>query len=273
MTAETKTIPTPWAAYSEGVPLHLDYPNCAMVDLVEKSAAETPDVLAYTFYTTKVNYKTFLEEIRQCAKSLAAMGIKPGDKVTICMPNAPQAVVMFYALNYMGAIANMVHPLSAQEEIAFYLKESGSVAALTLRQFYPKFQAIRSKLTIDKLIITGIEDALHGPMKLGYLATQGRRLPKIPADDSLVLHWKDFIRNGKNQPDPRCPRKGNDTAAILYSGGTTGTTKGICSATSTSTRWACRPVQRATASKKAIKCSPSCLFSTALVWASASIRY
>lgn len=97
MTAETKTIPTPWAAYSEGVPLHLDYPDCAMVDLVEKSAAETPDVLAYTFYTTKVNYKTFLEEIRQCAKSLTAMGIKPGDKVTICMPNAPQAVVMFYA--------------------------------------------------------------------------------------------------------------------------------------------------------------------------------
>ena len=215
MTAETKTIPTPWAAYSEGVPLHLDYPDCAMVDLVEKSAAETPDVLAYTFYTTKVNYKTFLEEIRQCAKSLTAMGIKPGDKVTICMPNAPQAVVMFYALNYMGAIANMVHPLSAQEEIAFYLKESGSVAALTLRQFYPKFQAIRSKLTIDKLIITGIEDALHGPMKLGYLATQGRKLPKVPSDDSLVVYWKDFLRAGKNTPDPRYARSG-----ILYCAGT-----------------------------------------------------
>ena len=222
MTAET-TIRTPWAAYSEGVSLHLTYPDCAMVDMIEQSAQKTPELPAYTFYTTKVSYRTFFEDIRQCARALVAMGIQPGDKVTICMPNTPQAVTMFYAINYMGGIANMVHPLSAQEEIAFYLQESDSVAALTLRQFYPKFQAIRSKLSIRKLIITGIEDALHGPMKLGYLASQGRKLPKIPADDSLVLYWKDFLRGGKNQPDPRYARSGSDPAAILYSGVTTGT--------------------------------------------------
>ena len=186
MTAET-AVRTPWEAYSEGVPMHLTYPDCAMVDMVEQSARKKPNLCAYTFYTTKVSFKVFMEQIQACARALAAMGIHPGDKVTICMPNTPQAVVMFYAINYMGGIANMVHPLSAQEEIAFYLKESGSVAALTLRQFYPKFQAIRSKLTINKLIITGIEDALHGPMKLGYMATQGRKLPKVPADDSLVV--------------------------------------------------------------------------------------
>ena len=213
MTAEA-TVRTPWEAYSEGVPMHLTYPDCAMVDMVEQSARKTPDIAAYTFYTTKVTYKVFMEQIQECAKALVAMGIHPGDKVTICMPNTPQAVIMFYAINYMGGIANMVHPLSAQEEIAFYLKESGSVAALTLRQFYPKFQAIRSKLTIDKLIITGIEDALHGPMKLGYLATQGRKLPKVPSDDSLVVYWKDFLRAGKNAPDPRYARSGNDLSLI-----------------------------------------------------------
>ncbi len=225
MTANTPK--TPWAAYSKGVPLHLSYPDCAMVDMVEKSAEMAPNTLAYTFYTTKVTYRRFLEEIRHYAACLYAMGVRPGDKVTICMPNTPQAVTMFYAINYMGAIANMVHPLSAQEEIAFYLQESGSVAALTLRQFLPKFQAIRSKLPIRTLIVTGIEDALQGPMKLGYLATQGRKLPKIPKDDPLLLPWKDFLQGGRHTPDPRVKKTGNDTAAILYSGGTTGTTKGI----------------------------------------------
>ena len=98
MTAET-AVRTPWEAYSEGVPMHLTYPDCAMVDMVEQSAQKTPNLCAYTFYTTKVSFKVFMEQIQACARALAAMGIHPGDKVTICMPNTPQAVVMFYAIN------------------------------------------------------------------------------------------------------------------------------------------------------------------------------
>lgn len=112
--------------------------------------------------------------------ALCAMGIEPGDKVTICMPNTPQAVVMFYALNYMGAIANMVHPLSGQEEIAFYLNESGSVAALTLNQFYGKFDAIRHKIHIKKLIIASISEVHLRPHQLGYWATRVGRSPTCP---------------------------------------------------------------------------------------------
>ena len=221
-------VKTPWAGHMDGVPMHLHYPGGSMVDLVEAAAREYPTVVACDFFGVKLTYRDLMERITACAASLRAIGVTPGDRVTICMPNTPQAVVMFYAINYMGAVANMVHPLSGEEEIAFYLSESESVACLTLNQFYPKFQAIRDKLHIKTLIITSVGEALSGPIRLGYWATQGRKLPKIPRDDGMTMLWKDFLAAGRTAPSGvRYPASAQDTAAILYSGGTTGTTKGI----------------------------------------------
>jgi len=135
---------------------------------------------------------------------------------------------MFYAVNMVGAIANMVHPLSAEGEIEFYLNDSESVAALTLDQFYGKFASIRRNTPCLKhLIIATVKDALKPLMKIGYALTQGRKIPKVPKDADVVL-WKDFIANGRSfAGDPRVPREPNAPAVILYSGGTTGITKGI----------------------------------------------
>jgi long-chain acyl-CoA synthetase len=221
-------VKTPWYSHSDGVPLHLSYPDCGMTDLVEQAADQYPDINAFEFYGSHVTFRQLVERIHTCAAALRAMGIQPGDRVTICMPNTPQGVLLFYAINYMGAIANMVHPLSAQEEIAFYLNTSESVAALTLTQFYPKFDAIRDKIHIKKLIVTDLTDVLSPAMRLGYWATQGRKLPKVPTDDPLVLFWKDFLKAGASYTgEVHHEIHANDTAAILYSGGTTGTTKGI----------------------------------------------
>ncbi|MBR6709791.1 MAG: acyl--CoA ligase, partial [Clostridia bacterium] len=159
---------------------------------------------------------------------LRSVGIKAGDRVTICLPNCPQGVVMFYALNCIGALPNMIHPLSAEGEIEFYLNFSHSVAAITLNAFYPKFANIRGNCPdLQILLIAGIAEELNPIMKIGFQLTKGRKIKPIPADAD-VIYWPDFIKMGKNYRLPyRVHSKPEDPAAILYSGGTTGTTKGI----------------------------------------------
>ena len=119
----------------------------------------------------------------------------------------------------------MIHPLSAEQEIAFYLNDSQSTIAITLDQFYPKFQGILPETCVRTMIVTSIKDALSFPMTLGYTLTQGRKIAKVPKDQAL--HWKAFLALGKMAESPMPPVKAEDPAVILYSGGTTGTTKGI----------------------------------------------
>ena len=225
--AETRiTAKAPWKNSLGDIPFTLEYFQGTMFEAVERVAEQYPNNVAFDFMGRSTTYKQFVDKIHVVAKSLRTIGVRENDRVTIAMPNCPQALYLFYAVNMIGAIANMIHPLSAEKEIEFYLNASESVTAVTLDQFYGKFEKIRKNTKVVNIIIASIKDELSQPLKTGFMLTEGRKT-KIPKD-APVIRWDDFLRLSHSCfYNYRVERKATDPAVILYSGGTTGTTKGI----------------------------------------------
>ncbi|MBR6549276.1 MAG: acyl--CoA ligase [Clostridia bacterium] len=213
----------PWLKFYGDMPHSLNYPTDSMVERVFSTAKQYPQYIAYDFMGNQVTYGEFTEEISRVAASFVAMGIKKGDHVTICLPNIPQGIEAFYALNKIGAIPCMVHPLSAPEEISYYLKLANSTVLLTLDIFSKKIATmLQSHHSPCQIIVAKIQDKLPTIKKLFFRFTKQEEI--VPLPNSIT--WSDFLKN--QAPIPMVNISQDDCAVILYSGGTTGTPKGIC---------------------------------------------
>ncbi|MFX1385992.1 MAG: AMP-binding protein [Promethearchaeota archaeon] len=200
----------PWLKfYDKHVPEHIDYPKTTMYKAVLLTSKKYPNSIAYDFMGYESTYKQLIEQIDQCAKALFNLGLRKGDRMTISMPTTPQGIICFYAINKIGAIASMIHPLSPPKQIEFFLNLSDSSFVLTIDKVYSNFEKIMDKT----------------PLKILILAQLGQEKEKVP-ENPKVQWWKYIM--AKSYPEiPEPDIDPDEMAVILYSGGTTGVPKGI----------------------------------------------
>lgn len=202
----------------------LEIPDISMYDMVKQTAEKYPDAYAYDYMGTKLTYTQLIEKLDECASALDAIGVKSGDIVTICMPNTPEALICIYALNKIGAIANAIHPLSAEEEISRYVISAESKVMLAIDICNEKIESIIKRTSLETVIVVSPADSLSTLLRLGYNLT-GNKVKK-PSDKRFIT-WKKFMSGASKGRSKFRHFPSTSPAVILHSGGTTGIPKEI----------------------------------------------
>ncbi len=216
----------PWLAhYDPGVPHQIEIPDIPFTAIFERTASRSPDVTAVYFYGHRWTYRELDRMTNRFANALIGLGVRPGDRVALLLPNCPQFVAAYFGAWKAGAVVTPVNPLYAPGEIAHHLNDAGAETLVVLSRFYPRVQEIRGETLLRRVIVTEIKEYMGIPARWLYALLKeraaGDRVAVAPGD----YQWGSLLRGAPETP-PSVSVEPDDLALLQYTGGTTGVPKG-----------------------------------------------
>jgi long-chain acyl-CoA synthetase len=216
--------PRPWQKlYDPQVPKSINYPRINTYQLLERAVEKNPHGIATLFYGAKIHYHELKRLVGRFADGLASMGVKKGDRVVIILPNFPAYPIAHFGALKLGAVLVPTNPLYVERELSHQLSDSGSETVVILDKLYPKLDQIRGQIPVKRVIVAGVQDFL--PKALGFLYRFKEKFRLAIDKDKGMVAFTDILKGPF--PQAAIPEvTPDDVAILLYTGGTTGLSKG-----------------------------------------------
>ncbi|MDR0848064.1 MAG: acyl--CoA ligase [Propionibacteriaceae bacterium] len=226
----------PWLRFYEDIAHiaeNVEIPDKTLYEMLALGAEKWPDQLVIAYMGRHFTYSWLLAAVDECADGLAAAGVTSQDSVVVSLPNIPNVVIAFYAVNKLGARAVLTHPLSSTPELEHYITQTGARFAITVDMFYSSLAKLVGTTPLETLVIAHIWDYLKPVLKVGFKLTKGRKIAPVPKDAPGTQTWADMMAGGRRGKGGEPSSSGQGRASVtggtvvLFSGGTTSLPKGI----------------------------------------------
>ncbi len=218
----------PWLKFYEPhVPEHLDYPETTMPAVLEETARKYPDHTALIFNNAKITFREYNEAVDRFAAALQGLGVKKGDRVAVHLLNCPQFPIAYYAALRIGGIVVPCNPVYTAREMRHQLKDSGAEVIVTLSMMYPIIKQIRAETKLRHVIVANIKTYLPPLLRILFtLFKEKKGGHRVDISGDANTYWfTDVLAKGPARPQP-VELSWDDTAVLMYTGGTTGISKG-----------------------------------------------
>ncbi len=229
----------PWLKeYDSGVPSTIDYPPVPVHQFLLDAAARYPNKPALIFgnvveplgnalLDASMTYGRLLELTERFAAALQKLGVQKGDRVAVHLPNCPQFVIAYYATLMCGGIVVPTNPQYTPRELRHQFKDSGAKVAVTLSLTYPYVKSIRGETDLEHVIVTNIKEYFPGLLKFLFTVAKEKKEGHFQdlSGDAHTYWFQDLLAQAPAKPQPVQVGPA-DTGVLMYTGGTTGISKG-----------------------------------------------